>query len=105
MSDLYSKAFSAYHRAIDLLRFRKRAFEMVFKNAGGEAVLADLARFCRARETTFHPNDRVQAMLEGRRQVLLRIEPHLSYSSEELAILYQAPPMPTTITGDEADGD
>ena len=104
MSDLFTKAFAAYHRAIDLLRFRKRAYEMIFKSAGGEVVLADLGKFCRGRETTYHPDSHVQAMLEGRRQVLLRIEQHLSYSSEELAILYKAPPMPINITGDD-DGE
>jgi len=39
----------------------------------GERVLADLARFCRANESTFHADPRTHALLEGRREVWLRI--------------------------------
>ena len=58
----------------------------------GLTALKDIARFCRAAETTFHPTQdaRTQAMLEGRRQVWLRIEQHLKLSPEELLVVYRA---------------
>lgn len=37
-------------------------------------VLTDLASFCRAHDTTFHTDERTHAMLEGRREVFLRIQ-------------------------------
>lgn len=53
------------------------------------AVLADLAKFCRAHESTFHPDPRVHATLEGRREVWLRIAHHLHLPNDELWALYQ----------------
>lgn len=47
-------------------------------------VLADLAKFCYANQTTFSPDPRVAAMLEGRRQVFLRITESLELTPEEL---------------------
>lgn len=49
-----------------------------------QEVLKDLASFCRANESTFNPDPRVHAVLEGRREVFLRIESHLKLTSEEL---------------------
>ena len=95
-----SRATDLFGRALDLIRFRKRAYKLVFGAPGYEVVIKDLARFCRGHETTFHPDARVQAMLEGRRQVLLRIEQHLGYSSEELVVLYKVP-IPQQAIGDE----
>jgi len=43
-----------------------------------------LAAFCRAEETTFNLDPRVHAVLEGRREVFLRIQNHLNLSSEDL---------------------
>lgn len=92
---------------VDFLRLRKRAYQLafnensrvarlrqaylrVFMPYAGQAVLIDLASFCRAAETTFHPTQdaRVQAMLEGRRQVWLRIEQHLRLNQDQLFALY-----------------
>jgi len=47
-------------------------------------VLKDLAAFCRAEESTYHPDPRAHAVLEGRREVFLRIQSHLNLSSEDL---------------------
>jgi hypothetical protein len=47
-------------------------------------VLEDLSRFCRGKESTFHPDPRVHALQEGRREVLLRILDYLTLSPEEL---------------------
>lgn len=49
-----------------------------------EMVLADLKRFCRASESCFHPDPRIHAMLEGRREVWLHIERFLKLSSQDL---------------------
>ncbi len=71
----------------DTLRFlttRKRNYQTTFAGVGGQAVLADLARFCRADETTFDTDPRVSALLEGRREVWLRITKHLNLTPDEL---------------------
>lgn len=74
------------------LHSRKRNFQLAFGTPAGKAVLRDLARFCRAHETTIHPTQdaRTHAMLEGRRQVWLRISEHLTFTPEELAGIYRA---------------
>lgn len=57
-------------------------------NKDVEAVLADLAKFCRAAESTGHPDPHVAARLDGRREVWLRIAQHLNLTTEELFRLY-----------------
>ncbi|WP_414464365.1 hypothetical protein [Hyphomicrobium sp. DY-1] len=49
-----------------------------------EVVMDDLAKFCRAFETTFHADPRMHAVLEGRREVFLRILEHSMIPFEEL---------------------
>jgi hypothetical protein len=53
-------------------------------------VLVDLAKFCRAHDSSFHPNPHVQATLEGRREVWLRIQNNLNLSLEEIYLLHRA---------------
>lgn len=67
---------------------RQRAYQTTFINPIGEQVLADLAKFCRAHETTFHPDPNVAHRLDGRREVWLRIQQHLNLSQEDLWHLY-----------------
>lgn len=69
---------------------RQHAYQNTFnaQNVLARTVLKDLAHFCRAQETAFHPDPRVHAVLEGRREVWLRIEKHLRLSSQELWSLY-----------------
>jgi hypothetical protein len=68
---------------------RQIDYRRTFETPHGEKVLADLAKFCRAHETTFRPDsDRASAVLEGRREVWLRIQVHLNLSSEQLWQLY-----------------
>lgn len=67
---------------------RRHQYQLVFRSLPGEYVLADLARFCRAHESTFHDNERVQSKLDGRREVWLRIANHLNMSPTELWELY-----------------
>lgn len=81
---------TALQKAKAYLTGRKHAFNMVFnkENKFTVFVLADLAKFCRANESTFHPDPRKHAVLEGRREVWLRIEKHLNLNDEELYQLY-----------------
>ena len=55
--------------------------------ADAKEGLMDLAYFCRANESTFHPDARIQAMLEGRREVWLRIQNYSRLNTEDLLIL------------------
>lgn len=48
----------------------------------GEKVLADLRKFCRGDRSTFDADPRIHALLEGRREVFLRILAMLGMPSE-----------------------
>lgn len=72
-----------------LITSRRQAYVNVFDGPNGEAVVKDLAKFCRARETTFNADPRVSALLEGRREVFLRIAEHLNLTEEELFEKYR----------------
>jgi hypothetical protein len=79
----------AVDRAIGFLTNRKQVYQQTFCNPIGERVLGDLAPFCRANETCVVPGDPVKtAILEGRREVWLRIQQHINYSPEQLFALY-----------------
>lgn len=52
-------------------------------------VLKDLAKFCRASETTFHQDPRVHAVLEGRREVWLKISNMLNMTPEQIYELHK----------------
>lgn len=69
---------------------RSRAYKLIFdeKNEFFKVVMADLAKFCRANESTFHADPRLHAALEGRREVFLRIEHHLKLNIDELLNIY-----------------
>lgn len=69
-----------------LLTLRKQAFQQVFNpnSVYAQRVIRDLAKFCRANATTFHQDARMHAVLEGRREVWLRIEQHLRLTPDEL---------------------
>lgn len=57
-------------------------------NANAHAVLVDLAKFCRANESTHHADPAIASKLDGRREVWLRIQHHLQLSPEQLWELY-----------------
>lgn len=78
----------AVEKARALLFNRQRSYQVTFDSEAGKDVLADLARFCRADQSTFHPDPRVAANLDGRREVWLRIQQHLKLDSETLYKLY-----------------
>lgn len=65
---------------------RSYAYNQVFdrKNRYTEDVLKDLAHFCRAHTSTFHPDPRIHAALEGRREVWLKIQEMLQLDIEEI---------------------
>jgi hypothetical protein len=65
---------------------RQQAYQQVFSKESlfAQKVLADLAKFCRAHESTFNADPRVHAVLEGRREVWLRIEQQLKLHPDEL---------------------
>lgn len=67
---------------------RQRAYIQTFQGPVAEEVLRDLAKFCRAHETTFHTDSHAAAVLEGRREVWLRIQQHLKLSNDDLWKLY-----------------
>lgn len=80
-------------KAKRFLTGRAGSYKRLFDKDSGDAkaVLIDLARFCRANQSTFHPDPHVQAELEGRREVWLRIMQHTKMTNEELYDLYNGP--------------
>lgn len=81
-----------FEKAREVLFRRRTAYQQLFRGPNGQEVLADLAKFCRANDSTFHADPRVHAMLEGRREVWLRIQHHLQLSPDELWRLYSGTP-------------
>lgn len=69
---------------------RRHAYRRVFnlESVDAQAVLVDLARFCRAHVSTGHPDAAVAARLDGRREVYLRIQQHLRLDDDTLWLLY-----------------
>ena len=88
-------------RARDFISRRRNVYCKTFLNPVGEEVLADLARFCRANDTCFHPDARVHATLEGRREVFLRIQRHIQLSDEQLWALHAPASQPARKTDDD----
>jgi hypothetical protein len=82
--------------ASNYLARRRTAYVKTFMSPLGSEVLHDLAKFCRAHETTFHADARAHAVAEGRREVWLRIQRHLQLSDDQLWQLYGS--NPTTLT-------
>lgn len=76
-------------RLFDFLKKRRLAYQLTFRdNYAAQEVLIDLAKFCRANESTFHEDPRISAVLQGRHEVWLRITNHLHLTSEQLFALY-----------------
>lgn len=70
--------------ARDFLRTRQQAYRQTFAGEYSRKVLTDLAKFCRANESTFHTDPRMEGVLQGRREVWLRISKHLNLTDEQL---------------------
>lgn len=77
-------------KAQQFLAERRTDYVQTFNTPHGEKVLDDLAKFCRANESTFHADPRIHAVLEGRREVWLRIAQHMNLSDEQLWRQYGA---------------
>jgi hypothetical protein len=89
----------------EVLADRQRAYALALKTPAGEAILADLAVFCRANETCVVPGDRDRTyVLEGRREVYLRIKDHLELAIDQLAEKYIRPAK-GAISHDRTDPD
>lgn len=80
----------ASEKTLAFLLERKRSYQQGCGSETTALMMADLARFCRADRTCFDPDPRLHAAFEGRREVYLRIQEHLTKSPEELAELYGA---------------
>lgn len=74
----------------EFLHQRRNSYKRLFhfENRDAQVVLTDLAKFCRAHESTFNPDERTHALLEGRKEVWLRLQQHLNMTEEELWLLY-----------------
>jgi hypothetical protein len=71
---------------------RRTAYIRVFmSSAFGDEVLRDLAKFCRAHQSTFNAEPAVANRLDGRREVWLRIQQHLQLSDDQLWAIYGQP--------------
>jgi len=81
-----------------LLANRSLAYRRIFRGHGADTdlVLSDLAKFCRASETTYHLDQRMSDVLIGRREVFLRIAHHLELTEHELWGLYGNQRLPDT---------
>src|SRR5262245_37920410 len=67
---------------------RTRDYRLTFGTVWGQKVLADLASFCRALETCIVPGQPdMTAVLEGRREVWLRIQQHLHLTPEQQFVI------------------
>lgn len=89
--DLTGKAV-AYNKVFDRL------------NVHTDQVLKDLALFCRAHKSTFHPDPRLHAALEGRREVWLRIQEYLQLDMEEIYSLHKIKEFQEQEPSDERTG-
>jgi len=74
----------------DRILGRNVAYNRVFdkKSPYVDIVLKDLAKFCRAYDSTFDPDPRKHALQEGRREVWLRIVENLELSIDEIYRLH-----------------
>lgn len=82
------KAYAIAFGTKKLAESIRRAYCQVLGGPSGQMVLADLAKFCRASETCYDADPRMNAVLEGRREVWLRMQQHLRMTPEELFQLY-----------------
>lgn len=89
--DKFMNKSATWLHLYDFIRRRRFNYQATFGPVHGKAVLRDLAPFCRAYTSTFHTDARIHAMLEGRREVWLRIQQHLNLQPDDLTDLYLGP--------------
>jgi hypothetical protein len=78
-------------RALAYVLERKRAYQQACGSETTARMMDDLSWFCRADRTCFDPDPRKHALAEGRREVWLRIQEHLTLTPEQLVALYGGP--------------
>lgn len=78
------RALKAVQNAKNQREALRLAYAKVFEGQHGQLVLADLNMFCRGDCSTFHENRSISDMLDGRREVFLRINDHTTLSFDEL---------------------
>ncbi len=72
----------------------KRAYLLAFNSPAGQAVMADMEWFWRARASCAVPGERDKTyLLEGRREVYLRIRDYLDLTVDQLVEKYTTPAM------------
>lgn len=77
-------------KAVALVEERKRSYQLALGNPMAKVMLADLAQFCRANESTWHDDPAKRDMLAGRREVWLRITEHFNLETDDLLRRYGA---------------
>lgn len=84
---------SALKAARQFLEGRAGSYRRVFAPTNPDTldVLADLAKFCRAHESTAHADPHAAARLDGRREVWLRIQTHLRLTDDQLWLIHGGP--------------
>lgn len=80
----------------------RAAYKRAFGHYAGQAVLIDLAKFCRAERSCFDPDPRIHAVLEGRREVFIRITNHLRLNEKQLYAIYSGQQFPMIEEDDNA---
>ena len=81
-------------RTFDFLRRRKQNYQLACNQPATQEMLIDLAAFCRANEPCIEIDNQGRVdrdrslMLEGRREVWLRIMQHCNLTSQQLYSLY-----------------
>ena len=77
-------------RAKQLLSARAKSYQRIFLAHGTDTdvVLSDLAKFCRAHESTFHLEHTMSDRLDGRREVWLRLQHFLQLTDDALWSIY-----------------
>lgn len=98
-SDLKTKVIEA----LEFVRRRKASYQRTFLSPTGQDCLTDLAKFCRANASCFDADPRVHAVLEGRREVWLRIQQHLNLTSEQLFQIFSGKQI-QVVTANDDDG-
>src|SRR6266404_2187382 len=94
-----------FERVVSFIRHRARAYKLCFGSPAGQEVLIDLVKFCRAAESCVVRGDPTRTLLlEGRREVFLRIAEHLNLTSEQLYALYSGRNILVKAEGDEDAG-
>lgn len=79
---------------LDFFRIRKRDYQLTFNSLSGQAVYKDLVPFCHADTTCVildkdgRVDERLTFMMEGRREVILRIQHHMRLSPQDLMTLH-----------------